>query len=409
VTIRVTDPRVPGCQHAPDLPGLQVVVGAIGPGVSIAEIQHAAGPTQGLTTGGQPFAGSLEFRMDLSRSNLLAAGIKYYRWSYRRVTAGNGVTPVADTWHAMTRAVWRTYKVLGPGGTFQYPTAPMGPDVSYPLPDIIQIQPVAPPAGAIDWGPTWNEHVDLAYSYFDTGELSEPGTAGSTPVPAAGKYEVKFELFDNLGNRVVWDNPAHPITLAVSTNAAPFVPPVGMTTAVAPLAQRYVDGGAWVGFHMFLHVDNNPCVATIYDTWVDTTANAAGPCGFINFASDTSQARLSFRAYHPYGYARFRFRTVKGSSGYVEDACAPWPVPSAIGAYAPVGSGPVNGFARTAASVFWKDIAVSTLLTANGTTCPAAAFGENLEVLNIATDGYQYAWWLNAEGLPMAFALAPTT
>jgi hypothetical protein len=68
----------------------------------------------------------------------------------------------------------------------------------------------------------------------------------------------------------------------------------------------------------------------------------------------------------------------------------------------------VNGFARNPGSVFWNDIGVATLLTANGTNCAAAAFGENLEVLAIATDGYQYASWLNASALPKAFALAPT-
>jgi hypothetical protein len=154
-----------------------------------------------------------------------------------------------------------------------------------------------------------------------------------------------------------------------------------------------------------IHVDNHHCQAVIYDTWVDVPANAAGPCGFINFADRaTSDARLSFRAYHPYNFAQFSFTTVKGSSGYVAPACAGW---AGFPVYAPVGSAFVNGFARTPASVFWKDIPVSTLLDANGVVCPAAAFGENLYVDALATDGYQIADWLDASAMPKAFALAP--
>jgi hypothetical protein len=299
----------------------------------------------------------------------------------------------------MTRGVWRTYKIMV-SGTPQYPMESMGPSASYPLPDIIKIQPVPPPPGAIEWWVS-NEHYDLAYSYFETGDLKE--IDGTTP--AAGLYELTFELFDNAGALVNWT--AAGIDTFESSNPAPFTPPVGMTTIPAPAAHLVTDGSGNVwGYKFVVHVDNNPCSAVIYDTWVDAPSNAAGPCGFINFANhNTSHARLSFRAFHPYNFARFRFDTVKGSSGYVEPASADWA--GGGPAYAPVGFGPVNGFARTAASVFWKDILVSTLLDANGVVCPAAAFGENLYVDALATDGYSAADWLDASALPKAFALAP--
>ena len=51
VTIRVSDPRVPGCEDEPDLPGCQVVVLSIGRGIAVRQVQ-TAGTTQGLTTAG---------------------------------------------------------------------------------------------------------------------------------------------------------------------------------------------------------------------------------------------------------------------------------------------------------------------------------------------------------------------
>ena len=90
ITIRVSDPRVPGCEDEPDLPGCQVVVLSLGRGIAVRQVQ-TAGTAEGLTTGGAPFGGSLEPRLDFSRTELITGkNIPYYRWSYRRLTAPDG-------------------------------------------------------------------------------------------------------------------------------------------------------------------------------------------------------------------------------------------------------------------------------------------------------------------------------
>jgi hypothetical protein len=415
VTIHVTDPRVPTCEEVPDLPGLMVTVTTIGNGVSMSEIQKASDAKPGFTTAGEPFAGTLELRMDLSRTNLIAKGIKYYRWSYRRLTQGDATTAVSDTPHPMTYPVNRFYKTLVPNPTPPpvmkpyYPTDQMGPDSAFPGQYLFRIQPANPPAPGIEWS-VLNEHVDLAHAYFQTGDLYE--SDGVTP--AAGKYELTLELFKSDGSLVNWSHPTGapgepPIDAFMSSNAAPFMPPVGMTTVPAPSENLVKMGGDVWGFKMVLYVDNTRCEAEIYDTWADIITKKAGPCGFIRFDHrGTSQAHLSFKARQAFDHAWFRFRVDKGSSGDVQEACADWDAVSHAASFAPVGSLVVNGFGRDPSSVFSKAVGVATLLDANGFNCNEAAFAETLDVHAIATDGYQRAWWLDADGIPKAFALSPT-
>ncbi len=416
VTLRVTDPRVRWCEENPNLDGLNVVITTIGNAVSMSEIVKTSGATQGYITSGEPFAGTLEMRMDLSRSNLIAIGVDHYRWSYRRKTLGDGVTPVTDIWHPMTHPVYRYYKTLVPNPTPPptlkpfYPADLMGPDPAFPGQNLFRIQPENPPAPGIEWS-MLNEHVDMAYAYFETGSLFE--SDGVTPT--AGEYEVKLELFNSSGALVDWSNPtggspATPIYPFVSSNAAPFVPPVGMTTDPAPAANLLTNAsGDTIGYTMVLYVDNRPCKAFIYDTWVDSTSNAAGPCGFIRFADhDTSLAHLACWAYQPFVHAMFYFRVDKGSLGDIPAATIDWDYIGNALRWAPVGVGPVNGYARDTSSNFSKAILVQDLLNANGVDCDAAAFAETEYVYHTGFDGYQRAYWLDASATPKAFALSPT-
>lgn len=446
VTIRVTDPRVHGCEPAPDLSGLQVVIAAIGNTVSFAEIiQPGTGwafmGDTGLTSSpntdvasylppnNRPFAGSLELRMDMSRSNLIALGITHYRWSYRRVKKADG-TNDTDTWHPMSRDVFRHYKVqvadsAVPGGWRPaYPTEKLGIDPAVPGEYLTRIQPVPTPVGDYNWTPL-NEHVDMAWAYFDTAGLVEPDTAGTeSPVPAAGKYELKLELFKVSGSTttlVNWSHPAgpgsSPINIFVAHNAAPFMPPTGMTTAPAGADHLLKNAsGDVVGFCMVVHVDNRICAAAIDDVVVRTPGHPddhGGPCGFVRFPNRlTSRAAIGFLAWHPHQHADFYFRVDKGSVGPVGHACAGWlPAPTPGGPdngsviWVWSGAG-VNGFARDAASHFTKTVPVDTLLNSHG-VCLEAAFAETIYVAARATDGYQRAYWLDAVATPKAFALAP--
>lgn len=416
VSLPVTDPRVPWCNSIPDLPDLKVLVKTIGNGLSMSEIQKTGGASKGKTTAGEPLAGSLELRLDMSRSNLISLGVTQYRWSYTRKTQGNGTTAVADTWHTMLREVYRPYEVKVfkplpvPHFETQYKYEKMGP---FGADALFKIQPVSPSVG-VWYDSVMNEHVDLAWAYFDTDVLKE--SDGITP--AVGQYEIKLELFDSSGNLVEWNNPAgtgQNIEAFVTNNPAPFEPPVGMTETPALAANLIKDGsGNTLGFVLTLYVDNTPCQAVIDDPYMMENPSAlSGPCGFLFFNSaTTSKAYLRFLAKEAFDNAVFTFWVVKGSSGYVPDATLGWDFALSTYKSLPVhdltpGAYPVNGFSRSADSHFSKEIKVKDLLDANGTSCPQAAFAATLGVYSTAYNGYTQAYWLNAWAVPKAFALAP--
>lgn len=404
VLLPVADTRVPWCEVPPDLAGLKVLVKTIGNGLSMSEINKTPGATKGKTSAGEPLAGSLELRLDMSRSNLISMGITQYRWSYTRKTKGNGTTVVADTWHTMLHEVYRPYEVKVfkplpvPHFETQYKYEKMGP---FGTENLFKIQPSNPTVG-IWYDSVMNEHIDLAWAYFDTNSLRE--NDGLTP--AAGQYDIKLELFDSSGNLVKWNNPSGTgasIQAYITDNPAPFVPPVGMTETPAPAANLIKDGsGNTLGFVLTLFVDNNPCEAVIDDPYVVENPSAlSGPCGFLFFNSvATSKAHLRFLARQAFDNALFHFQVVKGSSGAIAAATLSWiPVHPAVV--------PVNGFDRSPDSHFSKDLKVTDLLNANGSTCSQAAFAITLEIHSTAYNGYTRAYWLDAWAVPKAFALAP--
>ena len=173
--------------------------------------------------------------------------------------------------------------------------------------------------------------------------------------------------------------------------------------------------GKIVAFRVVLHVDNNPCQSEINPIKVTGDApgtwETVGACGFIRYppqktpASPPAQASISFRASHANNFARFLFTIVKGSAGYVNTVCAPSD-PGAIWTSLPlVNSTPVNGFIRDSTSTYTKQTPVTGLVGA----CPdgTAAFGENLYVYALATDGWSRLYYLDSYATPKAFALQP--
>ena len=394
VTIRVSDPRVPGCEDEPDLPGCQVVVLSLGRTVAVRQVQ-TTGSTEGLTTAGQPFGGSLEPRLDFSRTELITnKNIPYYRWSYRRLTAPDGGPGPVDagsvplnTWSIMTREVFRHYKV---GTTYvPYFIGPMptsGTDAA-PIPNLFRIRPLDPPVP-----PEWivlDERVDLATSYFDSASLAgaPAGGAPTTDDLAAGRYEIKLELFDAAGNLVNWT--AAGIDLRITDQDAPFGTGT-ITTSPAPNINRILSGSDTVGFRMTLRVDNNRCFADILAVGGDVTPDP--DCGFHNYDSTSDNATLSFVARHPNHFATYTFDVVRGS-----------------GAVHPVftsgvaGEPGADGFQIVAGFTYARDVPVSELFV--DSTCENAAFSELLQMSAMATDGYSSISAYN-HGDHAAFALA---
>ena len=393
VTIRITDPRVPGCEEEPDLPGCQVVVLSIGQGIAVREVQ-TSGAGEGLTNGGEPFGGSLEPRVDFSRTCLIdTKNIPYYRWSYRRLTKPDGGPGAVDSSSVplnvpapMTRDVYRHYKV----GT-TYPSDFMGPmptsgPGAAPLPNLFRIRPVNPPAGN-EWI-VLNERIDLATAYFDTASLAGAPASGP-PFPddlAAGRYEIKLELYTATGALVNWT--AAGIDLRITDQDAPFGTGT-VTTSPAPNYNRILAGADTMGFRMVVRVDNNRCYAEILP--VGGTVTPDPLCGFHNYNSPSDYATLSFIARHPNNFADYGFVTTRAAA----------PVVPAASTSGVAGEAGTLGFTEVSDFTYAKDVTISTLLGA----CSNAAFSERLDVGAKATDGYSTLTGYNTAD-NAAFALA---
>lgn len=391
VTIRVTDPRVGWCSPVPRVPGNQLAVLSIGERVGFEEIN---GPTTGilagLTTDGAPFGGILEPRVFFGE-DLIANGVTHYRWSYRKI-ADSSNNPVSDTWHAMDHQVLRHYSYTAPDGKLKFKPYFLGPDTDADLTvtglNLFEIQPDDPPTG--DWAPQVNAHENTASAFFET-HLLEGGDAKV----GAGKYEMKLELFDKHGVRIVFkDGAVTNVRPMVAVGDAPFGPE--LDTDDAPPANLLMSGGQVVGFRMVVHIDNNPCEAVIHP--VQIGAHAANPCGFLNFDHTGELVTIAFKARHENDFATFNFDINRGSVGFVE------------GADGKVGTA-VAGYSE-ANGEYNKDVAVSYLLrplTPGDEPCVRAAFAETLYVRAMATNGWTRLNYLDRNALPLAFALAPVS
>lgn len=395
VTIRITDPRVPWCADPPSMPGKQIAVMLIGNNISMTQIQRdILGQDAGLTTTGRPFGGSLEPHVWFGEG-LISAGITHYRWSYKRASS-------SDPWTAMDTPVFRHYAEIMADSTLAFKPFVLGPDSAFPGENLFMIQPKDPPLnpGAVSssWAPMVNGRANTASAYFLSHLLD-----GGDVLAAAGKYELKLELFDNAGNLVNLTDQG--VTVKIPTIDGPFGQGVVPTRAVPhdpdpafssiDMEEMVIRDGASkiVAFRLVLHVDNNDCEAEINETEVD--GETAGECGFITYSPGDS-AHISFKARHPNDFAIFAFGTVRGSSGPVAVACAS----------GSVGDSPINGFARDAVSVYSKSIAVADLVG----SCPGgrAAFAETLDVDALAIDGWSRLRHLDRNAVPKAFALTKT-
>lgn len=399
VTIRITDPRVPGCEGEPDLPDCQVVVLSIGQTVAVRQVQTSG--AEGLTTAGEPFGATLEPRVDFSRTELIdVKKIPYYRWSYRRLSGPDGSATTVDpssvpinAWSVMTRDVYRHYKV----GT-SYPSDFMGPlptsgPGAAPTPNMFRIRPAVPPAGN-EWV-VLNEDIDLATAYFESSSLAgAPPVTAPPPVPddlAAGRYELKLELFDSTGALVDWT--AKDIDLRITVQDAPFGAGT-VTTVPAPAYNRVLSTvaplGNTVGFRMVVRVDNNRCTADVLP--VGGTVSPDPVCGFHNYGSPSDTAGLSFVARHPNGFGTYGFATRRGAG--------PGDI-AAASTFGTAGAAGTNGFLNIGSFTYGKDVVISSLLG----SCTNAAFSERLTVNAMATNGYGRLSGYDADD-DAAFALA---
>jgi len=401
VIIRIKDDRVPACNNGPDLPGCVVQILSIGHGVSMSEIRGSGAPVaaEGLTSSGQPFGGKLEPRVWFSRSALIdVRHITHYRWSYRRLTEGDGTLLAAPgPWTHLTRTVVRHYAVPVPGGYAHVPMT-MGPETAGVESDLFRIRPLPVPAGGIEWTVV-DEREDLASAHFETDKLGSGGSACEKALNAAGKYEVKLELFKDTGALVDWT--AEGVDLQITDVPAPFGTS-SVTATNAPDYYRIKDGsGHTIGFRMVLRIDNNCCSAEVNP--VSGTGLHTTPCGFIEYDPGAT-VTLSFKANHPNGFADFNFDIVRGAGDTVLEACAYNKATGALSVSTENPAPPAHAYTKPAVTSSYSETFGNGELRG---TCIRAAYSEALHVWTRATDGYGQLWYLDAFDHD-AFALTPS-
>ncbi len=338
-----------------------------------------------------PFGGRLGFRHGYSSDIPDDAVGKpfYYRWQYNKLDSLGNETEWRDFAPPVAETVVRhyvDYDLAHPELPPTFPAYTLGPKEKNGM-HLYEFKPKKPPEPA---GHKTEWPVDDWFGDIYSGILQSENLPGGV-LHAAGKYKIKLGIYDKNGTQI---NPG-PGTFE-------FIVPTGLAADGVTILSRKADAGEIQdgGFIFYLHVDNNKCEAEIYDANVNGVA--AGDCGFIGYNAG-DDVRLSFRAHHAHGFARFKFTVVMGSSGYRTVACAP-DNPHVAWANAPlVTDDPVNDFIRNAASVFTKDVDEAAIRD----DCSKAAFGENLYVAATATNGWVRLSGLDASALPKAFALEP--
>lgn len=340
-----------------------------------------------------PFGGQLGFRLGYSSGIPYATAGKpaYYRWLYNKLTSTGNETEWREFAASVAETVVRhyvDYDLAHPELPPTFPAYPLGPQEKNSM-HLYEFKPHQPPALA---GHKREWPVDGWFADIYAGILQSANLPGGV-ANAAGKYKIKLAVYDKDGSLIV----PGPGTFS-------FIVPTGLDSDGVTILTRNADPGEIEGggFIFFLHVDNNKCQAEIYETSVGGVP--AGPCGFISYGGG-DDVHLSFKAYHANGLARFKFTVVRGSAGYMTAGCAPVNPGVAWANAALVTDTPVNGFSRNTSSIFAKDVDEADIRGG----CAKAAFGENLYVKALATNGWVRLSGLDASAVPFAFALEPET
>jgi hypothetical protein len=329
------------------------------------------------TLNNAPFGGTLGFRLGYSQ-DIPSSSVKYYRFSYRKV----GETD----WSQMSASVGRHYVHEQPGELPTFPVYQLGPKSVGAQGNLFEFKPDFPPApsasdpaGTTTYWPEDDWFGDIYSAFLDTTSL--PGG-----LSAAGQYQIKVELFNQLGAQVS-------VGAAVKFIVPKTVTSSGVTARNAQ-SNEIVDDA----FVFRLQVDNYPSTATI-DLPAISASAITDSCGFLRYNNGSNPVTLAFHANHPTNQAVFNFSVIRGSvgvpaasvAGYPEVSTAPVPVQDGLLVNAYSG----DGFGNDA-----HTYAASTLLD----SCENAAYALSLHVYGKATNGWSRIGY--DAGALQAFALA---
>jgi hypothetical protein len=301
----------------------------------------------GLTDGGAPFGGLLRMRVEFDNSLRDSLNVRYYQVSFRRGTAGAFIPLTGEVHRHYTHVI---------GGNLVLEVLPLGPKVVNGVPNLFEIPPALPPLGQYSF-PDLLE--DLTSAKFPSDALA----------PAADADQLKLDLFDINGAPVNIAALGIHYVVPTSTDLSGTI----QTTDAAPLG--LVSGNSFI---MTLHVDNNPCAASIAAPTLNGTP-AGDDCGVLRYdPQNPGSVTMAYTATHPNGFATYSFGVVRG-------------IHPVAGAGGPVVPG-TSSITET----------VTTLLGG----CDTAGFSENLYVAALAIDG-----WGRLSGYDRsdvrAFVLAP--
>ncbi|WP_419179939.1 hypothetical protein [Aureisphaera galaxeae] len=402
INIQITDPRVPAdCCCDCGIGGELVFVRTISKGTSVSHIEQdsvllpppgqtvpydrigltdasAFGDVWPMTTTvddyKRPFGGTPSIYMGFG-SDLPNNGIYYYRWSYRKKTDAD-LTPVGDSYKPVPPtggAVHKGYDFqfldsnndvqIGANSVKLGPFSVGGNDNLYIIPPQ---QPTMAPFNVPEDSPLWHEQTyNMRTIAFD-----------STTLGGDGLYEFKLELFDQAGNllsnipRDTFKIPQHN-NAGLSRNAPDqyLEDPTG----------NVISGGTADAYNMLMRFDNESCDADIFTINVNGSPASLDCCGFVNYKPNGIEATLeiTFEATHPNDFAVFSFGVVKGTCGGVGNANAHGMVIDSAMGYTLSGG------------IYSKNFTPSELLgecydDGEG----KAAFGQNLNVYTMATNGW---------------------
>jgi hypothetical protein len=346
-------------------------------------VNYHAGGGLGLLTDA-PFGGTLNFVHDDSWF-IPSAGIRYYRYSWRRHSSAVNTGPADTSWTPMLTPLSRAYRMeYNSGGmlpTYQGWLA--GPHTVGAQQGLFAFKPQVPPTLPTD-------PPNVAVREWITGNVNDTAASWDTVAAApplsdtqvvdqAGAYHVKIEVFDAAGNQVL---PGAATFRFLCRNAD------GTTTRLATAGEE--QAGAYV---LRVHVDNNGVASALPQPSIGGVA-ASDNCGFLRY-NPGDLVRIAFHASHPNDRAVFGFGVVRGSNGLAAaSTLAPWVEVAAA-------SAPTATTSYTlVAGNYQHDFTPAELVG----SCVNAAFAASLGVWGKATNGTQRIGY-DASRL-IAFALA---
>ena len=333
-----------------------------------------------------PFGDVLQFRHDDSYF-IPNAGIRYYRYSWRRHVPGGPANTGADdtSWTPMTTPLARRYRMEYNDGTLPtYESYVVGPEPVGGNTGLYEFKPVSPPRqdgdppestiAAREW---LHGNLGEAAALWDTNGAA-PAISATNPTDDAGTFEVKIEVFDEDGDLV-----------APGSGTFEFLVRNADVSTVRHATAGEIEGGAYV---MLVHVDNNRPTSALPQPSIGGTA-ASDECGFLRYEPG-DQVRIQFHARHVNDEAVFHLGVKRGSNALAAASTTPY-VETSSSTAAPYAKAGPNGPYR-------HDFAPNALVG----TCVNAAFAAHLGVYGKATNGFHRLGHDATELI--AFALAET-